>query len=188
MQDRIEPHCKVVERLRQRRANKRSSHGFSTSCRIFSLARFQFNKVPAVARICFKHWLKQSNVLFIIGGKSNNTDIFETFRAMADALREHFGKYGAQPLYVVVGRGGPNLVRGMGVLRDTCESLGIPYRLFGFDSAMSEVVDYAKRVDAWMKAGGRAQIAAAMKLPAPASAPASATAQARPATAAAHAA
>jgi hypothetical protein len=25
--------------------------------------------------------------LFIIGGKSNNTDIYETFRAMGDALR-----------------------------------------------------------------------------------------------------
>lgn len=123
-----------------------------------------YEKMKSVARICFKHWLAQSNVLFIIGGKSNNTDIHETFRAMADALREHFGRHGAQPLYVVAGRGGPNLVRGMGVLRDTCEALGLPYRLFGFDSAMSEVVDYARRVDAWMKAGGRAQIAAQMKL------------------------
>jgi hypothetical protein len=83
---------------------------------------------------------------------------------MADALREHFGRHGAQPLYVVAGRGGPNLVRGMAVLRDTCESLGIPYRLFGFDSAMSEVVDYARRVDAWMKAGGRQLVAARMNL------------------------
>jgi succinyl-CoA synthetase beta subunit len=125
-----------------------------------------YEKMKSVARICFKHWLKQSNVLFIIGGKSNNTDIFETFRAMADALREHFGRHGAQPLYVVVGRGGPNLVRGMGVMRDTCEALGIPYRFFGFDSAMSEVVDYARKVDGWMRAGGRAQLAAQMKLPA----------------------
>jgi hypothetical protein len=83
---------------------------------------------------------------------------------MADALREHFGRAGPQPLYVVVGRGGPNLVRGMGVLRDTCESLGIPYSLFGFDSAMSEVVEFARRVDAWMRAGGRAEIARGMKL------------------------
>ena len=123
-----------------------------------------YEKMKAVAQICFKHWLKQSNVLFIIGGKSNNTDIFETFRAMADALREHFGGHGAQPLYVVIGRGGPNLVRGMAVMRDTCESLGIPYRIFGFDSAMSEVVDYARRVDAWMKAGGRSEMARQMKL------------------------
>jgi hypothetical protein len=65
---------------------------------------------------------------------------------------------------MVAGRGGPNLVRGMAAMRDTCEALGIPYRIFGFDSAMSEVVDYARRVDAWMKQGGRDRIAARMSL------------------------
>jgi hypothetical protein len=113
-----------------------------------------------VARICFKHWLRQANVLFIIGGKSNNTDIFETFRAMADALREHFGERGPTPLYVVIGRGGPNLVRGMAAMRDTMEALGVPYRIFGFDSDMSEVVNYAKTVNNWMKGGGRDKVAA----------------------------
>jgi hypothetical protein len=83
-----------------------------------------------------------------------------TFRAMADALREHVGAHGPVPLYAVVGRGGPNLVRGMGALRDAFESLGIPYRIFGFDSDMSEVVNYAKSVNAWMNSGGREQIAA----------------------------
>ena len=83
-----------------------------------------YEKMKEVARICFKHWLKQSNVLFIIGGKSNNTDIFETFRAMADALREHFSQHGPTPLYVVIGRGGPNLVRGMGAMRDTLRCAG----------------------------------------------------------------
>jgi hypothetical protein len=119
-----------------------------------------YAKMKEVARICFKHWLKQSNVLFIIGGKSNNTDIFETLRAMADALREHFSEHGPTPLYVVLGRGGPNLVRGMAALRDTCDSLGLPYRLFGFDSDISEVIQYARKADAWMREGGRAEIAA----------------------------
>jgi succinyl-CoA synthetase beta subunit len=123
-----------------------------------------YEKMHDVARICFKYWLAQSSVLFIIGGKSNNTDIYETFRAMADALREHFGARGATPLFVVVGRGGPNLVRGMGALRDTVEALGLPYRFFGFDSAMSEVVNYALAADRWMKAGGRSQVARAMGL------------------------
>jgi succinyl-CoA synthetase beta subunit len=123
-----------------------------------------YEKMHDVARICFKYWLAQSNVLFIIGGKSNNTDIFETFRAMADALREHFGARGATPLFVVVGRGGPNLVRGMGALRDTAEALGLPYRFFGFDSAMSEVVNYALAADRWMRAGGRDQVAKSMGL------------------------
>src|ERR671910_1184146 len=87
-----------------------------------------YAKMKEVARICFKHWLKQSNVLFIIGGKSNNTDIFETFRAMADALREHFGQHGAQPLYVLAGRGGAHPLRGLGALGGTLEGLGPPYR------------------------------------------------------------
>ena len=75
--------------------------------------------MKAVASICYRHFLAQTNVLFIIGGKSNNTDILETFRGMGDALREHFAAHGPTPLYVVVGRGGPNLVRGMGNLAET---------------------------------------------------------------------
>jgi succinyl-CoA synthetase beta subunit len=123
-----------------------------------------YEKMKQVARICFKHWLKQTNVFFIIGGKSNNTDIYETFRAMGDALREHFSHYGPTPLFVLVGRGGPNLVRGMGALAETCDSLNLPYRFFGFDSAISEVVNYALKVDEWMKEGGRAQIVARLGL------------------------
>jgi succinyl-CoA synthetase beta subunit len=129
-----------------------------------------YEKMKRVASICFKHWLKQTNILFIIGGKSNNTDIFETFRAMADALREHFSQHGPTPLYVVIGRGGPNLVRGMGVMRDTMEALGLPYRIFGFDSDMSEVVEYARKVNVWMKGGGRAQLATRLKIALPAAA------------------
>ena len=126
-----------------------------------------YEKMKEVARICFKHWLKQANVLFIIGGKSNNTDIYETLRAKADSLREHFSAHGPTPLYVVIGRGGPNLVRGMGALRDTCDALGLPYRLFGFDSDMSEVIQFAKKVNTWMKAGGREQVAARLGIEAP---------------------
>jgi len=123
-----------------------------------------YEKMKEVAAICYRHWLKQTNVLFIVGGKSNNTDIHETFRAMGDALREHFSLNGPTPLFVVVARGGPNLVRGMGALADVCDSLGIPYQQFGFDSAMSEAVLYARKVDSWMREGGRAEIAARLGL------------------------
>ena len=123
-----------------------------------------YEKMKSVASICYRHFLAQANVLFIIGGKSNNTDIFDTFRAMGDALRQYFADHGPTPLYVVVGRGGPNLVRGMGALGETCDSLGLPYRFFGFDSAISEVVNYAKKVDQWMKSGGREAIASHLGL------------------------
>ncbi len=118
-----------------------------------------YAKMHDISRIVYKYWLRQSNVLFIIGGKANNTDIYETFRAMADALRDHFNSHGPQPLYVVVGRGGPNLIRGMGYLRDTLDALGLPYQMFGHDSAMSEVVNFAQEADKWMNEGGRDLVA-----------------------------
>jgi len=118
-----------------------------------------YEKMREVMRICLKHWLKQTNVLFVIGGKANNTDIFTTFRAMADALREYFSEHGPTPVYVVVGRGGPNLARGLLSFKDVLDSLGLPYRIFAFDSAMTDVVRYAQMADRWMKNGGREMLA-----------------------------
>ncbi len=118
-----------------------------------------YEKMREVMRICLKHWLKQTNVLFIIGGKANNTDIFTTFRAMADALREYFSEHGPTPVYVVIGRGGPNLSLGLLAFKDVVDSLGLPYRIFAFDSAMTDVVRYAQLADRWMKSGGREMLA-----------------------------
>ena len=115
-------------------------------------------KMNDISKITFKHWMQQTNVLFIIGGKANNTDIYETFRAMADGIKWYFQNYGPHPLFVVVGRGGPNLIRGMSYMRDTLDSLGLPYRFFGHDSAMSEVINYARAINQWVINGGRDQI------------------------------
>ena len=123
-----------------------------------------FEKMFQISKIVFKYWIRQSNVLFIIGGKANNTDIYETFRAMADALRDHFNTYGPTPLFVVIGRGGPNVIRGMAYMRDTLENLKLPYRIFGHDSAMSEVVNYALNIDMWMEKDGRKQVAESLGL------------------------
>jgi succinyl-CoA synthetase beta subunit len=123
-----------------------------------------YEKMREVMRICLKHWLAQANVLFVIGGKANNTDIFVTFRAMADALREYYVERGPTPVYVVIGRGGSNLSRGLLAFKDVIDSLGLPYRIFGFDSAMTDVVRYAQAADRWMKGGGRAQLAAKLGL------------------------
>ena len=41
----------------------------------------------------------------------------------------------------------------------------LPYRLFGFDSDMSEVINHARAADAWMKAGGRDEVAAKLRIP-----------------------
>lgn len=121
-----------------------------------------YQKMFEISKTVYEYWLEKSNVLFIIGGKANNTDIYETFRAMADALREYFSTHQPVPLHVIVGRGGPNLIRGMGYMRDTLEALGLPYNIFGHDSAMGEVVTLAKEANKWMEEGGREIIAKKM--------------------------
>jgi succinyl-CoA synthetase beta subunit len=123
-----------------------------------------YQKMFDISTIVYKYWLPQSNVLFIIGGKANNTDIYETFRGMADALREYFNTNGPKPLYVVVGRGGPNLVRGLAYMKDTLDGLGLPYRMFGYDSSMSGVINYAKAIDQWMSEGGKETVARSMNI------------------------
>lgn len=108
-----------------------------------------YEKMYNIARIVYKYWLKQSNVLLIIGGKANNTDIFVTFKAVFDALREYLAREGRTEFYVVIGRGGPQLIKGMAYARDILDSLEIPYNFFGYDSSMVEVVQYATDVDDW---------------------------------------
>ena len=109
-----------------------------------------YEKMYHIARIVYDYWLEQSNVILIIGGKANNTDIFVTFKAMFDALRGYFKKHGKKQVYVVAGRGGPNLIQGFAYARDILESLEIPYKFFGYDSSMVEVIQYAVDVDNWM--------------------------------------
>ena len=45
----------------------------------------------------------------------------------------------------------------MAYMKDTLEALRLPYRIFGHDSAMSEVVNFALKADKWMEKDGRKQ-------------------------------
>jgi succinyl-CoA synthetase beta subunit len=116
-----------------------------------------YEKMAAISRIVFKHWLDRANVLLIIGGKANNTDIYVTFKGIFDALRDHVAAHGRMPIYTVIGRGGPNMVRGMFYAKDILERLKLPYKIFGHDSSMIEVLEYAKRIDAWWGQSGKSE-------------------------------
>ena len=52
----------------------------------------------------------------------------------------------------------------MNYLQVVLDSLGLPYRFFGHDSAMSEVINYALAVNEWMKNGGKDEIKAKLKI------------------------
>jgi succinyl-CoA synthetase beta subunit len=109
-----------------------------------------YEKMNEIASIVYKYWIKQSNVLLIIGGKANNTDIYVTFKGIFDALQQYANKHGKPDVYVVVGRGGPNLIKGFSYASNILDKIGIPYKFFGYDSSMLEVIQYAVDIDDWM--------------------------------------
>ena len=113
-----------------------------------------YEKIMKIARIVFDYWLEKANLLLVIGGKANNTDIFVTFKGIFDALRDYMVKRGNRPIYTVIGRGGPNLIRGMFYAKDILDRLNLPYKMFGHDSSMIEVLNYAMRVDQWWREKG----------------------------------
>ncbi len=95
---------------------------------------------------CLRHKLQDASLLLILGGKANNTLIDVTFQAIADALRDFFERNGPVEVPVVVGRGGPRLIQGVLTLQKTLEDLKLPYVIFGPDTPITLVAEYAARL------------------------------------------
>lgn len=116
-----------------------------------------YERMFGTARICFEHNLAKASLLLILGGKANNTLIDVTFKAIADALQAYADEHGPVQIPVVIGRGGPRLVQGLLTMKDTLESLGMPYVIFGPDTPVTQVAEYAARLaKAFAKIGGAA--------------------------------
>lgn len=108
-----------------------------------------YGKIKAIADITFRHWLPQASVVLLIGGRANNTNIFTTFKAIFDSLREHIR---LNPnIFVVAGRGGPKVVEGMTYGRDILDGMRVPYRFFGHDSSMMSVLQHAMELDTCLR-------------------------------------
>ncbi len=114
-----------------------------------------YEKMYEISRIVFKYWYEKANVLLIIGGKANNTDIYVTFKGIFDALRDHVAVHGRRPIYTVIGRGGPNLVKGLFYGKDILDTLKMPYRVFGYDTSMISTIEYAKKIEEWWGKSGK---------------------------------
>ena len=97
------------------------------------------------AKRCFAHHLEKAESILILGGKANNTLIDVTFRAIADALVEYVDEHGPIETPVVIGRGGPHLAQGFITMKDVLELLGLPYVIFGPDTPVTQVAEYAAR-------------------------------------------
>ncbi|NOY08092.1 MAG: hypothetical protein GXP33_04540 [Spirochaetes bacterium] len=102
-----------------------------------------YERMLGTARICFKHKLMDAKLLLILGGKANNTFIDVTFKAIADALISYAEEKGPVNIPVVIGRGGPKLVKGIVVIKQALEYLKMPYVIFGPDTPVTMVAEYA---------------------------------------------
>ena len=105
-----------------------------------------YDRMYGTARICFKHTLADAWRLRILGGKANNTFIDVTFQAIGDALSDYVRDNGPINIPVVVGRGGPRLVKGLMAMKKTLEYLKLPHVIFGPDTPVTLVADYAARL------------------------------------------
>ena len=116
-----------------------------------------YERMYGTAKICFEHHLAKASMLLILGGKANNTLIDVTFRAIADALQAYVDEHGPVDIPVIVGRGGPRLAIGLLAMKDTLESLGMPYVIFGPDAPVTQVAEYAAQVVKALRKNGGAE-------------------------------
>jgi len=105
-----------------------------------------YERMFKTAKICFKHRLADAKLLLILGGKANNTLIDVTFKAIADALIAYVEENGKIGIPVVIGRGGPKLIKGLLVMKQALEYLRLPYVIFGPDTPVTLVAEYASRL------------------------------------------
>jgi succinyl-CoA synthetase beta subunit len=105
-----------------------------------------YERMLGTARICFKHRLAGAKLLLILGGKANNTFIDVTFQAIADALISYVEERGPINIPVIIGRGGPRLVKGILTLKQALEYIGLPYVIFGPETPVTMVAEYAARI------------------------------------------
>ena len=102
-----------------------------------------YERMFGTAKRCFEHNLPKAAAILILGGKANNTLIDVTFKAIADALSAYVEEHGPISTPVVVGRGGPRLIQGLVIMKETLDSLALPYVIFGPDTPVTQVAEYA---------------------------------------------
>lgn len=105
-----------------------------------------YERMYGTAKRCFDYHLGHAELLLILGGKANNTFVDVTFQAIADALSDYCREHGPLTIPVVIGRGGPKLVKGFLVMRQTLEQLHLPYVIFGPDTPVTMAAEYAARL------------------------------------------
>ncbi|PFH49373.1 hypothetical protein AMATHDRAFT_76221 [Amanita thiersii Skay4041] len=86
-------------------------------------------------------------ILIIGGGIANFTNVAATFKGIIRALKEYKNQLIMHGVKIFVRRGGPNYQEGLKAMRLLGESLGVPIRVFGPDTHITEIVPLALGVE-----------------------------------------
>ncbi|EJD05575.1 ATP citrate lyase isoform 2 [Fomitiporia mediterranea MF3/22] len=112
---------------------------------------------------------QDGKILIIGGGIANFTNVAATFKGIIRALKEYKAGLIAHNVRIFVRRGGPNYQEGLKAMRLLGESLGVPIKVYGPDTHITEIVPIALGVKSTRKSG----VSSARSIPpsAPASPP-----------------
>ena len=89
----------------------------------------------------------EGKILIIGGGIANFTNVAATFKGIIRALKEYKNQLISHQVKIFVRRGGPNYQEGLKAMRLLGESLGVPIRVFGPDTHITEIVPLALGID-----------------------------------------
>ena len=85
----------------------------------------------------------EGKILIIGGGIANFTNVASTFKGIIRALKEFKNQLIAHNVRIFVRRGGPNYQEGLKAMRLLGESLGVPIKVYGPDTHITEIVPLA---------------------------------------------
>ncbi|HIC87675.1 MAG TPA: ATPase, partial [Aquificae bacterium] len=82
-------------------------------------------------------------ILIIGGAIANFTDVAKTFDGIIKAMQEYADKLKDVDVRIYVRRGGPNYEQGLKKIKEAAEKLGIPIKVFGPETHMTNIVKMA---------------------------------------------
>ncbi|KAH8076011.1 ATP-citrate synthase [Cristinia sonorae] len=85
----------------------------------------------------------EGKILIIGGGIANFTNVAATFKGIIRALKEYKSPLINHKVRIYVRRGGPNYQEGLKAMRLLGESLGVPIKVYGPDTHITEIVPLA---------------------------------------------
>ncbi|TRM59576.1 citrate synthase-like protein [Schizophyllum amplum] len=86
----------------------------------------------------------EGKILIIGGGIANFTNVAATFKGIIRALKEFKAPLTAHKVKIFVRRGGPNYQEGLKAMRLLGESLGVPIKVYGPDTHITEIPSQQK--------------------------------------------